>query len=110
MSVKISKVEKHQINALRDVVEVTFLDTFAHLNTAENIEIYSATAFTKNQISKEFNNENSFFFFIYFEDMLAGYLKLNTRDAQTDSKLENAVEIERIYILAGYQGKGSGML
>ena len=93
---------------LRDVIEVTFLDTFAHLNTVENIEIYSQAAFTTQQISKEFRNENSFFFFIYFEDRITGYLKLNTQDAQTDSKLENALEIERIYILAEYQGKGLG--
>ena len=35
-------------------------------------------------------------------------MKLNTQDAQTDSKVENALEIERIYILAECQGKGLG--
>ena len=108
MSVKISQINNDQTNELRNIIEVTFLETFAHLNTAEDIEIYSAKAFTTEQIVKEFHNENSFFFFVYFEEAIAGYLKLNIGDAQTESKLENALEIERIYVLARYQGKRLG--
>jgi len=81
MSVKITKVKNDQKNELRNIIEVTFLETFAHLNTAEDIEIYSAKAFTTEQIVKEFHNENSFFFFVYFEEAIAGYLKLNIEKA-----------------------------
>jgi len=108
MTIKIEAVKKTQIEALRQIVETTFLDTFAHLNVPENIAIYSAQAFTPTQIQNEFNNKNSFFFFIYDDDEVAGYLKLNIEDAQTESDLDNAVEIERIYIIRSLQGRGLG--
>lgn len=39
---------------------------------------------------------------------MAGYLKLNIDEAQTDRPLENALEIERIYVLNAFHGKGLG--
>lgn len=108
MTVEISRVRCDQVPELRDIIETTFLETFAHLNSAENIEIYSIQAFTSEQISKEFRTENSFFFFVYNEGALAGYLKLNTEAAQTESELEDALEIERIYVRREFQGKKLG--
>src|SRR5699024_8004009 len=40
---------------------------------------------------------------LYFKDELAAYLKLNILDAQSEQIDENALEIERIYILQKYQ-------
>jgi hypothetical protein len=81
MAVEISKVRNDQIAVLRDIVEVTFIDTFANLNSEEDIEIYSAQAFTTERVTQEFQNKNSFFFFVYAAAELAGYLKLNMQGA-----------------------------
>lgn len=39
---------------------------------------------------------------------MAGYLKLNQGSAQTEQELENAFEIQRIYLLQAFQGRGLG--
>ena len=39
---------------------------------------------------------------------MAGYLKVNWGGAQTDRKLDNAFEVQRIYVLKEYHGQGVG--
>ena len=41
-------------------------------------------------------------------NVLVGYFKLNTKEAQTESLGSTSVEIERIYVLEEYQGKQIG--
>lgn len=36
------------------------------------------------KLQLELENENSFFYFIYYQESLAGYLKVNIKDAQTE--------------------------
>ena len=43
------------------------------------------------------------FYFIYYQESLAGYLKVNIKDAQTELFEGNNLEIERIYILNDFQ-------
>lgn len=57
---------------------------------------------------EELENPNSYFYFIYFENELAGYLKVNISDAQTEEIEGNNLEIERIYILKKFQKHGLG--
>ncbi|MBT8300610.1 MAG: GNAT family N-acetyltransferase, partial [Maribacter sp.] len=39
---------------------------------------------------------------------LVGYLKLNVNEAQSDLKGEDSIELERIYVVREFQGKGIG--
>jgi len=41
---------------------------------------------------------------------IIGYIKLNVGEAQTDIKDNNALEIERIYVLKAFHGKKVGQL
>ena len=54
-------------------------------------------------------NPESFYYFCYFNDELAGYLKLNIGSAQTESNYPEALEIQRIYVLQKYQGQKMGL-
>ncbi len=46
--------------------------------------------------------------FVYDDETLIGYFKLNVEAAQTDVHDPKALEIERIYVLAEHQGKKVG--
>lgn len=94
--------------ALRDIAEETFLDTFATQNEAENINDYVETAFNSDRIAAELDNKESEFFFIETGSGVAGYLKLNRGKAQTEQRLKNALEVERIYVKREHQGTGVG--
>ena len=107
-NINITPVTKDQLFKLRDLMETTFMEAFEHLNAPENIEIYKAQNLSKENVLAEMENKNSSFYFVYFGDEPAGYLKLNIKEAQTDSLLDNALEIERIYLLNAFQGKGLG--
>ncbi|WP_323704474.1 GNAT family N-acetyltransferase [Mammaliicoccus sp. Dog046] len=96
------------INELTQIAYQTFDETFREQNKKENIDQYLANTFTEDRVLKELENPNSFFYFIYHNESLAGYLKLNIKGAQTERFGDNKLEIERIYILNQFQKLGLG--
>ena len=96
------------LTQLRDIAKQTFDETFRPDNTPENMEAYLSTAFTLDKIAAELEHPNSYFYFIYHDDDLAGFLKLNILDAQTEEMGNDFLEIERIYILQSFQKLGLG--
>lgn len=108
MSVKIKKCTSEDVQLLQDLSIETFNDTFKNQNSPENMKAYLERAFNSNQLEKELSNIYSFFLFVYFNEELAGYLKVNIKDAQSEKMGDESLEIERIYIKYKFQGKGLG--
>lgn len=104
----IKPVSRDEIQDLKHIMEKSFLETYKHLNAAEDIDLYISQSFSENNLISEIENPYSYFYFIRHEGNIAGYLKLNIGEAQTAEKLENALEIERIYVLKKFQGKKLG--
>ena len=71
---------------------------------------YLEEGFSIDKLRKELNDINSEFYFAKRNDDIIGYLKLNFGQSQTELKEDNALEIERIYVLKDFQGKGIGQL
>ncbi|WP_286174338.1 GNAT family N-acetyltransferase [Pseudomonas sp. ISL-88] len=65
-------------------------------------------AFDLKQLEKELSNISSQFFFVYFHNEIAGYLKVNTNHAQSEEMGDESLEIERIYIRNKFQKHGLG--
>lgn len=86
----------------------TFSDTFGHMNTPSNMKAYLEKAFNIDKLRDELSNSNSAFYFLYADEKLSGYLKLNEYKAQTDIYDPKSLEIERIYVVKECQGKGLG--
>ena len=95
---------------LRNLSINTFYETFAPMNTAEDMENYLATSFDEAKFRRELSDSNTDFFFVYSGEELAGYIKLNEAPSQSDVNDKTSLEIERIYILLKYQGEGLGAL
>jgi len=93
---------------LQEISYVTFNETFKQQNSPENMKAYMERAFHLNQLEKELANISSQFFFVYLNLELAGYLKVNNKDAQTEEMGDEALEIERIYIKRECQKYGLG--
>lgn len=96
------------LEQLQSISYQTFDETFREQNKKENIDNYLLHTFTKERLLKEFQNSNSFLYFIFYQKSLAGYLKLNIQDAQTEFIEGNNLEIERIYVLNQFQKLGLG--
>jgi len=101
-------VKKKEVKHLQFISKNTFSESFAKDNSMENLKSYFKVEFSLKQLSKEINNSLSRFFFIYIDETLCGYFKINIGESQTEIKSNDGLELERIYILAEYQGKKIG--
>ncbi|WP_155591159.1 GNAT family N-acetyltransferase [Lysinibacillus cavernae] len=108
MTVKLEKCNLEDLKKLQEVSIETFNDTFKDQNSAENMNAYLEQAFHDKQLEKELSIISSEFYFIYDDEEIAGYLKINVNDAQSEQMGDDSLEIERIYIRNKYQGKGLG--
>ncbi|MCE3200577.1 GNAT family N-acetyltransferase [Paenibacillus sonchi] len=93
---------------LQEVSYETFKETFKDQNSPENMKAYLERAFNLNQLEKELSNSFTQFFLIYSNHEAAGYLKVNTNEAQSEAMGDEALEIERIYIKHKFQKHGLG--
>ncbi|MGV6936813.1 GNAT family N-acetyltransferase [Paenibacillus sp. CMM36] len=108
MTVKIIKCSREDLQILQEISIETFNDTFKDLNSPENMKAYLERAFNFKQLEKELSNDSSEFFFIYFNEELAGYLKVNMNNAQSEKMGNESLEIERVYIKNSSQKHGLG--
>ena len=104
----IRKVEIADVGVLSQIAKQTFRETFAHDNTEEQLQEYFEEAYSLRVLSAELENPESATYFILHEEEIAGFLKVNWGNAQTEKELENAFEIQRLYVLQTYQGFGLG--
>ncbi|MCK8520531.1 GNAT family N-acetyltransferase [Aquimarina sp. D1M17] len=109
--VKIIPVRLEDKEKLLAIGYKTFYDSFGPpINTEENIQKYLKKKFTLEQITSELQNINSEFYFASMANQIVGYIKLNLSEAQTEVVHNNALEIERIYVLKEYQGNQIGQV
>lgn len=108
MTIHIKNCTHEDLCTLQEISYETFNETFKHQNSNENMTTYLEKAFNLKQLEEELSNNSSQFFFIYFNKEVAGYLKLNTNDAQTEDIGDESLEIERIYIKTKFQKLGLG--
>ncbi|AUZ40255.1 MULTISPECIES: GNAT family N-acetyltransferase [Bacillus] len=108
MSVNIKKCSRKDLLILQQLSIETFNDTFKDQNSPENMKAYLERAFNTKQLEKELSNMSSEFFFVYFDHEVAGYVKVNIDDAQSEELGAESLEIERIYVKNNFQKHGLG--
>jgi ribosomal protein S18 acetylase RimI-like enzyme len=109
-TIEIRKATVSDLETIQKISIQTFIETFAAVNTSENIANYIKESLNTEQLTAELNNANSQFYIAYSDTEVVGYLKINFGDAQTESINENALEVQRIYVLQNFHGKNIGQL
>ena len=108
MSLVFRKCKIEDLNSLVEISKITFITAFEADNDPTDFNTYIEEAFSPRRIEKELLNPDSAFYFVYKENNLVGYLKLNSGDAQTEQLDLEGMELERIYVLHEYQGQQIG--
>lgn len=108
--IKIVEVSLKDLKKLREIARRTFHQSFAAVNTAENMQNYLDQHFSEEILRSEILNPDSRFFFANLRDEPVGYYKLNERGAQTVLPNDEGMEIERIYIDQAFKEMGIGSL
>jgi hypothetical protein len=73
----------------------TYSGTFTAMTRTETLAEYLTAAFSREKIGHEIDNKDSTFLFFFVRGELAGYLKVNENEAQTDLREGKGVEIAR---------------
>ena len=104
------KATQEDLISLQAIAQKTFKEAFAHMNTPENMNHYLRESLSLEKLTAELAHPQSTFHLLIDQNEVIGYLKTNTEDAQNEPLGEEAIEIERIYLLQAYQGMGLGKL
>jgi ribosomal protein S18 acetylase RimI-like enzyme len=110
MNVKFNIVTISDLQTLRDISYHTYHDTFLQITTPEIMEAYLTSAFNPEKLTSELHDPNSTFFFLYKDDVLVGYLKVNENESQNDLKDQDSLELERVYVKSEFHGQGFGKM
>lgn len=106
----IRKVNPDELEELQQISRETFFQTFAAVNSEENMRRYLEENLSLERLGSELQNEHSEFYFALNTGRITGYLKINYGDAQTEQYDPRAMEIERIYVLSEFYGKETGRI
>lgn len=107
---EIKKVTIADIQDLQQISRETFSETFGSQNSTENMEKFLNKAYAEEKLRSEIENKNSNFYFLIVNNQVAGCLKVNEGDAQTERVADNALEVERIYLKQNFQHQGFGLV
>lgn len=108
MNISIRHCTIDDVDALKELATQAFCETFAPLNTPENMDAYLKEAYTIPQLRRELADSNQVFYFAYADGTLAGYLKVNEAPSQAEFNDPKSLEVERIYVLKAFYGTGVG--
>jgi ribosomal protein S18 acetylase RimI-like enzyme len=108
--IEIKKAYLEDLITIQNISKQSFTETFAAINTPENMEKYLQESFNTAQLTTEINNPDSPFYIAFWNMEPVGYLKLNLGDAQTEIVKDTTLEIQRIYVLQAFHGKKIGQL
>ena len=110
MMMTIKKGSLEDSRELQTISIETFTETFKDQNSPEHLNAYLERAYNLNQLEQELADLSSHFFFVYFNQEVAGYLKVNADNAQTEAMGSDSLEVERIYVKKKFQKHGLGKL
>ena len=102
------KCTQDDLDQLVQISRTTFRAAFEADNDPEDFKTYIDAAFHRDKLADELNDPNTSFYFVYLKNDLVAYSKLNENESQSDLKGGDSMELERIYVLPDFQGKGLG--
>jgi len=108
MEAEIFPAEIKHLDELLELAISTFSESYEKMNTPENFRKYVSENFNPEKFLSELKEKDSFIFLMRQNGRAIGYLKLNIGAAQSEKMDDEAMEIERIYVLKNIQGSGFG--
>jgi diamine N-acetyltransferase len=109
-NIEIKKVTINDVVQLQKIGRLTFYETFASVNSEDNMTRYLVENFSFTNLTTALNDYNREFYFATMDNTVIGYLKINFGLSQTELRDKNTIEIERIYVLKDFHGKNVGQM
>ena len=106
--VQIIEANLQNLEQLTDIARRSFLQAYPQNTDHENMELYLKRTFTESAFKKQLLNPEAIFYLMKFKNEISGYAKLRWDRAIDHFKNEKAIELERLYFLNEFKGKGLG--
>ena len=111
MEATIRRATLKDAQALSAIGATTFFDTFTGTCTDEDMQQFLQDYFNIDQVNKELEDENDFFFFAEIGAVPAGYIRIKEDYTHFPlMKQWKALELKRIYVDKAFHGKGIAQL
>ncbi|KUJ61430.1 hypothetical protein AR687_13425 [Flavobacteriaceae bacterium CRH] len=106
--ITIKECQKNQLDLLHAIAIQTYNDTYQYL-WVDKGAWYLNEFYKKESFEKELSAPDIFYFLVYDEDKTIGYFKL--MNLALDPYMESdCIEIDKLYLLKDYGGKGIGKI
>jgi ribosomal protein S18 acetylase RimI-like enzyme len=106
--VQIVEAKLQNLEELGIIARRSFLEAYPQNTDHKNMELYLNEVFTENEIKKQLLSANSIFFLLKVNDRICGYAKLRWDRSPNHFKNRKVVELERLYFLNEFKGRGHG--
>lgn len=107
---QIKPVTTADVKILQQISRETFQATFAAFTKPADMRRFLQADYATKKLLAEIQHPASRFFFLIYQEQVAGYLKVNVGPAQTEKVAQNALEVERIYLRTQFQHHGLGKI
>ncbi|WP_299824041.1 GNAT family N-acetyltransferase [uncultured Pontibacter sp.] len=106
-AINITPCTTTDLHTLQDIAINSYGDHYLYL-WYDGGMWYINRCFSEDALKKELEDENTAFFLIYEQEELVGFLKLNINAEIEGYTAQEALELERIYLVKTASGKGIG--
>lgn len=108
--VSIREVSPLDLGELSRLSKSTFIASHGHSAAEKDINIYIRYAYSVKKLEKELTDPNTFFHFINYNNVLAGYSKLSLNNAYPLINEAPITKLDRIYIDEKFLDKKIGQV
>lgn len=107
MEITIARITIDEAPVLAELALKTFYDTFTGTCTEEDMDGFLKEYFTVEQVIKELENPNDYYYFAKVNNVPVGYVRLQEDYSSLPLMQQwKALELKRLYVLQEYHGKG----
>lgn len=99
---------KEDAEMIADISRHCFYDTYAAVNTKENMDKFMQQQFSNELLKKEVSDPENTFLLAYHINEVAGYAKLLNKTAHAKLGANKQIEIGRFYVMPDLKGEGVG--
>ncbi|CAN5557184.1 GNAT family N-acetyltransferase [soil metagenome] len=107
-NILIRPLTEPDIGILNQISISTFMDTYARYNMEANMQLHLHEHFNRQQLLAELADKTNYFFAVFNNLIPVGYFKLRTSEKPEALNGVKHIELERIYAVKEFQGKGLG--
>ena len=107
--ISIIRAREQDADLLTTMGRTSFVESHGHSATIENINQYLDEKYTPEIVQKELRYDDNIYHIIYYNNLPAGYSKINFNTGHPSIISENVTKLERLYLLKPYYALKLGL-